>query len=341
MRVLYHGPYTDGLGADRWIWQSWKDGFEALQHPFHTLRTGEALEAKLDEVKPDLFFTFVNLLRLEDEHVCATIQAFRRRGGRVFLWIVWPPDPDTDARRVRVIAHEDVADVYFGEREPESMSAFGRDTGKAYQVIPNAASPRDHYPVPPSPKYQFDVVYLGANLPKKRWFVESVLNPLARRYRVGIFGPGWTLHDQILRATSKASKTVGAFRLARAIDQWRTSVPVDEERQLYSSAKICLNFHERAADGSQPHYIVNQRTFKIPACGGFQLCDDVPAIRRYFEEDELVMLPLIGRAWLEAIEYFLTHDEERRRIQTKGTARALRDHLSTNRVRRVEELMRR
>src|SRR5207248_8747832 len=64
-------------------------------------------------------------------------------------------------------------------------------------------------------------------------------------------------------------------------------------RLYYSSAKICLNFHEREPDGSQPHYIVNQRTFKIPACGGFQMCDEVPAIRKYFSDSEIVLLPLV------------------------------------------------
>src|SRR5207237_5474244 len=133
-------------------------------------------------------------------------------------------------------------------------------------------------------------------------------------HRVGVFGPGWSLQDTVLRAWSKACKLARAYPVARAIDRARISIPPDAERQLYSSAKIALNFHEREDDGSQPHYIVNQRAFKIAACGGFQICDFVPALRKYFSEDEVVMATEPGD-WLDKVEYFLAHDDERQQIR--------------------------
>ena len=36
--------------------------------------------------------------------------------------------------------------------------------------------------------------------------------------------------------------------------------------------------------------------------------------------------------WFRKIDYYLTHDDERTRIQAKGTARALREHTYHNRV---------
>jgi spore maturation protein CgeB len=106
-----------------------------------------------------------------------------------------------------------------------------------------------------------------------------------------------------------------------------------KENKLYSSAKICLKFHEREADGSQPHLIVNQRVFKIAACGGFQVYDAVPPIRKYFAEGEIVLAdPNRPDEWFRKIDYYLTHDDERTRIQAKGTARALREHTYHNRV---------
>ena len=338
MSVLYHLPYPHGLGADRWICETWRSGFEGLGHRFSLFQAGERLENRIQETDATLFFSSINVLHIADPSVLATLQTIRARGTKVLLWVHWPLEPTIDPRCADVLIRQNVADIYFGEREPEQMVAFEREAGKRYHVIPHAADPNCHFPVEASSKYQFDVVYLGANLPKKRWFVESVLRPLGRRYRVGLFGPGWTRTDDLLRVCSKACKTVGAFNLARMVDRLRITIPPDEERQLYSSAKIALNFHERERDGSQPHYIVNQRTFKIPACGGFQVCDDVPAIRKYFESDEVIMAKLDASDWLAKVEYFLLHDDERERIRAKATRRALRDHLSTRRVQQVLEL---
>ena len=336
--VLYHLPYSDGVGADRWICEAWRNGFETLGYEFHLLQAGEDLQSRVGETRADLFFSAINYLRIEDARVQAELRTIRAQGTKVLLWVHWPLESSVDPRRAEVLLREDPADVYFGEREAEQMEAFQRETRKLYHVIPNAADPKYHYPTPPTQKYAYDVVYLGANLRKKRWFAETVLRPLSRRYRVRLFGPGWTWHDHLLRTCSKACKLSGALGWAKAVDRLRLTVPVDEERQLYSSARIALNFHEREDDGTQPHYIVNQRTFKIPACGGFQICDWVPAIRKYFRDDEIVLAKLDADDWLRKVEYFLTHHAERQAIQEKGTQRALNEHMSTMRVRRVLEL---
>ena len=123
-----------------------------------------------------------------------------------------------------------------------------------------------------------------------------------------------------------------------AINRLRVVIPPDEENHLYSSAKICLNFHEREEDGSQPHYIVNQRAFKIPACGGFEMCDYVPALSKYFSADEIVMAT-DPEDWFKKIDYFMTHEEDRRHIRQNGTRRALRDHTYHNRIEELVKLI--
>ena len=337
MRVLYHIPYPDGLGADRWICEGWREGFRALGHEFHLLTARERLSERTKAIRPDLFFTAINLIDLEREQ--ATLRAMRGQGTKVLLWVHWPLEARIDPRRGEALKQDDVADVYFGEREPEQMEPFQRETGKRYHVIPNAANPALHFPVAPVTRYRYDIVYLGANLRKKRWFAEEILRPLRRKYRVGVFGPGWSMRDQVLRAGSRLCRLAGAFQVAKTIDLSRITVPPDAERALYSSSAVALNFHEREDDGSQPHYIVNQRAFKIPACGGFQICDEVPAIRKYFGEDEVVTAPLDPAEWMARIEYFLRHNQEREAIRAKGAHRALREHLSTHRVNSVLALL--
>jgi spore maturation protein CgeB len=337
MRVLYHIPYPHGLGADRWICEGWREGFRALGHEFHLLAAGERLSERARTTRPDLFFTAINLIDLERER--ATLRMMRDQGVKVLLWVHWPLEARIDPRRADVLKRDDVADVYFGEREPEQMEPFQRETGKRYHVIPNAANPALHFPVAPVPRYRYDIVYLGANLRKKRWFAEHILRPLRKKYRVGVFGPGWSVRDRVLRAGARLCRMARAFPVARAIDRARIAVPPEAERALYSSATVALNFHEREEDGSQPHYIVNQRTFKIPACGGFQICDEVPAIRKYFGDDELVMVPLDPAEWMARIEYFLRHEQEREAIRARGAQRARQEHLSTHRVQSVQAIL--
>ena len=157
---------------------------------------------------------------------------------------------------------------------------------------------------------------------------------------MGLWGPQWTTRDNVLRATSHACKSLEMRNLASLIDRRRVSLPAERENQLYSSAKISLNFHEREDDGTQPHYIVNQRTFKIPACGGFQICDYVPAIAKYFDKTEIVMAKIDAEEWVEKVQYFMRQEDARRDIQERGIKRAQADHMYTNRVELVLKLIR-
>lgn len=327
MRVLYYIPALGTTGADRWIYEGWRHAFVDTGHEFFELTARDEWRNRIRQVRPDLLF-IPNLIDVARQR--STLLWAREKGIRVFLIVHWP----MGERDVRVIRTDDVADVFFGEREPESMREFESATGRPYRLIPNAANRLWHFPTQPVDRYAYDIVYLGAYLPKKRKIFHDVLVPLARRYRCGIFGPYWTLRDNLLRGGQKVFRLTGFDRGARYLNRLRIVVPPEEENRLYSSAKICVNFHEREDDGSQPHYIVNQRAFKIPACGGFQICDHVPALTKYFAEDEIV----VARDpddWFRKVDYYLTHERQRREIQSRGAQRALRDHTYHNRLRAV------
>lgn len=283
MNILYHIPYTNSTGADRWIYEGWRDAFRDCGHNFYELTDYDDWREKVLVTNPDIFFVtnFIDNLNEKKEF----LTWLRSHGTKIFLIVDWPMRGED----LEVITKDVVADFYFGEREPESMVEFERATGQTYHVIPNAANRLLHFPAEAVRKYQFDIVYLGANLPKKKWFTDNILLPLKTKYKVGVFGPYWTLRDNMFRTAQRFCRKARFKRGADYFNKLRIVIPPDEENQLYSSAKICLNFHEREEDGSQPHYILNQRTFKIPACGGFQICDYVPALRKYFSEDEVVM----------------------------------------------------
>jgi spore maturation protein CgeB len=293
------------------------------------LRDEDNVESRLFGAKADLFMTDLCVIDLNKQG--ELLKRVRAAGTKVGMWVHWPPATSA-TRNTDYLINNDVADLYYGERELDH-AAFHRDTGKSYVCIPHAANPKYHFPAEPSDKYATDILYIGSRLPHKRWFEVNVLNHLIQegKYKVTIIGVGWSVYDQTLRAARRLTRIFDWSALKDAIEKRMVKIPLDEERFYYSSAKICLNFHEREPDGSQPHYIVNQRAFKIPACGGFQICDEVPALRNYFDEDEIVLLPLDQRKWLDSIRYYLENDGEREAIRKKGAARAKKDHLSVNR----------
>lgn len=329
MKILYHIPYPSATGADRWIYEGWRDGFHDLGHDVYEFTAFDPLLEKARQVRPDVFMTAVNLVDFKKNY--QALVEMKEKGTKICMWIHWPLIATCQYEEEYVLNH-DLVDVYFGEREPEGMADFESTVEKKYHVIPNAANKRNHFPAAPVQKYQYDLVYLGAKLPMKRWFFSNVLLPVSKKYRVGIFGPYWTLKDNFYRALTKSCAKIQFKSGVDFFNKLRIQIPADEENQLYSSAKICLNFHEREQDGVQSHIIVNQRTFKIPACGGFQICDHVKPIRRYFSDKELVMANYSAQEWFELIEYYIQNERERAMIREAGIKKALSEHTYHNRV---------
>jgi len=337
-KIIFNCPYIYGPGAIKWIVASWEEGFRLKGYEFHTCQDDRTLEAMWERIRPQILYCDIVATRIEDPEIRSFLAKARSAGTKVCLNVFWPLAGQPEAR-AEALRRYDVADLYSGEREPDSMGSFELDCGRPYVTLPQSASPRFHFPTEPVARYQYDVVYLGAKLPNKRWFNENVIAPLRRKYRLGLFGPAWTVRDNSLRAGSKLARMAGLPGVAKTFDRYRIYVPEEDENKLYSSARISLNFHEREADNSQSHHIVNQRTFKIAACGGFQIADPVSALPRYFANDEIVTAGFDAREWMDKVAYYLSHDDERLAIQQRATTRALREHMAHHRVELLEKLL--
>lgn len=336
--VLCNFPYLGGVGAVRWIAAAWIEGFKQRGYVVHTCDESSNLADRCREIQPDILYCDIAGTRIEEEACRALILEMRARGTKVVMNVYWPMT-DQPLNRVEALHRYNLADLYCGEREPDSMSGFTTFVGKPYVTIPQFANPRFHYPVKPNRKFAYDIAFVGAKLPHKRWFNERILGELQKRYRVGLFGPYWTLGDNALRVLSKGARIAGIVPLALMFDRSRVSLSEEEEACLYSSSKILLNFHEREPDNSQPHHIVNQRTFKIAACGGFQIVDPVKALGKYFSSDEIVTAGFDPGDWFKKIDHYLKHEDERKSIQRRATDRALREHMAQNRVEFLEKLL--
>ncbi len=332
MKILYHIPFRHGLGADRWIYEGFRDAFHELGHEVFAFENHEKLERKVEETEPHMIITSQNDILLLKENILPLLKNFRRGGGKVFVRV--GEDFAESEERKRLLREESWCDVYFTGYSLRVMRNFAELAGKACIQIPFAANAKTHFPVPPVKRYEVDLCFVGGYLPKKKVVFRKLLFPLLKKYRVLIFGPGWTFQDRALGASGVLLRRMKLHRLREAVYKRRVGLPADEERTLYSSAKISLNIHEYSECG-EILGLSNEREFKIPAGGGFQLSDFCPGLEAFFVPDREIVIARDERDWFQKIEYYLTHEEERRTIQEAGTRRALRDHTYHHRAKQI------
>lgn len=325
MKVLYHILYPEGMGDDRFTYDGYRDAFTDLGHSVFPLTERDNIVEKFNNLKPDLFVAEGNFLMQDFARQAFLFKKFRSLGGRVVLhgamsdWLS------------QEIKKETMIDRYYSEIDPtEEFPHFPKNLFTKMHWL--GASRKYHFPTAPVEKYKCDICFVGANLPMKKEAFEKLLFPLFKTYHVKVFGGDWDWLDKyFLHPLAVIERRLGLGGLI-AKTRVRRQVPVGDENKVYSSAKICLNITESHPGTTLK--TINARTFKIPASGGFEVCDYVSQLREFFTEDEVIM-PLTESEWFEKIDYYLRNELARKAIQEKGTKRALEEHTFHSRVKKI------
>jgi spore maturation protein CgeB len=213
---------------------------------------------------------------------------------------------------------------WFEQDEP-LMDGFTQTTGRTFATIHFAADKTLYYREPDE-RFDCDVCYVGSYLPMKRPFLKKHVLPLREKYDLRIYGSDWTFGNRILGNVQKVGQyfNINPLKKVRSL-----KLTLADERKLYSSARISLNVHEEQVKIRNCE--INERTFKILACGGFQVCDNVPLLRKFFGTDELVIAKNIAD-WFEKIDYFVRNPEKRGLYIEAAHRKVLADHTYHNRV---------
>jgi spore maturation protein CgeB len=221
-------------------------------------------------------------------------------------------------------------DIFFHwmEQDDPYMIGFSEVTGYPFYTILLAADKKKYF-YEYDEKYNADISYVGSFLPNKRDFIIKHLFPLFKKYRVKIYGSDWNFKDRLLGYVQKFGQYFN-IDLLKNVRQIKLSI--DEERKIYSSSIISLNIHEehQRMFGSD----FNERTLKIMASGGFEICDNVKILRKYFSEDELVIAK-DTEDWFWKIDYFLNNQDKRIPIIEAGRKKVLKEHTYHNRVNQI------
>jgi spore maturation protein CgeB len=339
VKVLYHIPSLDSIYAHRTIYHGYRNAFLDLGHEFQPFTLDHRLDEVLQHYRPDLFITASHsFYRRQLDY--ALLRRFRNEGLRVLVKIDFWDSPlsalrineakslKDEPRIVDMIASGELGDFFFHvvEQDDPRMAGFSERTGRPFYTVPLAA---DRIALKPAfdPRFDADISYVGTSLPEKRAFFKEHVFPLGRRHTLRIYGQDWSRLDRSLAWVQRAGQYLNIKPLARLR---KPRLQLEDEARIYASSKVSINVHEeyqRRFGGD-----CNERTFKIPFCGGFEVVDQVACLDRYFERGRELAVASTGGEWVDMVEHYLRHPEARASMIDAGRQRVARDHTYHNRV---------
>jgi len=290
------------------------------------------------EYKPDIFFTALSPLNLKFLDLTVLKKA-KLTGTKVFVNIPFWKSPFSKLRinetasleknnnYIELLKSTDYGDIYYNscEQNDKRMDGFEEVVRKKYHTVLLAADKTLIFPEKDN-KFKADISYIGTNLPEKRYFFNEVIKPLKKKFNVKIYGQDWTLFDNTLGYIQKFGQY---FNLAYLENIRKPKLKLSDERKIYNTSIISINIHE---EYQKKYGDLNERTFKIPLAGGFEIIDDVSSLKKYFDVGKEIIVAYDKDDWHQKISYYVKNPKEREKIIKAGKKRILEEHTYHNRV---------
>lgn len=346
MVVLYHQPSLATIYAQRTIYFGYKNAFEDLGHTFLTLTDDDDLADTLKKHQVDLFMTASHFYWRKSLDL-QLLKRYREKGLKVLVKVdFWRypqakrsiSEPDSlqdDKELVGLIKNGMMGDYFHHVVAPGDwrMEGFKETTSYTCHTIPLAADKialKPHY----RKKFNSDLAFLGTCSPTKKAAFANLLFPLKKQYDLKLYGQDWTAGDRALGWVQRFGQyfNIPVLKTIR-----KPKLKLEEEAEIYQSAKISLNIHEY----QQVKYggDCNERAFKIPFCGGFQIADNVSCLHNYFVDDKEIIITKDGADWFAKIRYYLDNPQERAAIIAAGQKKVAEHHTYHNRVAQIEKIV--
>lgn len=164
-----------------------------------------------------------------------------------------------------------------------------------------------------------DVIFIGAFHLNKMPLLARVKKAFGRRMR---------LHGLI-----NIKKNV-YFNVMYGFPGWVSPVPFEMYVPLYQRAKIGINVHNRG-----DYTVGSYRLFDLPANGVMQISDGGDYLDSFFKVGEEIEIYHNADELIGKIQYYLAHDEERKRIALNGFTRTREEYAIANLLQSVAVLL--
>lgn len=112
---------------------------------------------------------------------------------------------------------------------------------------------------------------------------------------------------------------------------YETEVPF-----IYQNSRINLNVTSKTIESGIP-----QRVFDILSCGGFCMTNYQPEIAEYFADGQELVMYSDMKDLSNKVEYYLTHEDERKQIAQNGCRKVLREFELGKRIAVMLEIVER
>lgn len=189
--------------------------------------------------------------------------------------------------------------------------------------LPLCVNPKMFYPRRTSPKYQYDIVFIG-NAFRNRTALFDELAPYLKQKKVLIAGGFW----ERLKTYEQLSPFIS-----------HGFIPPEETANYYSGAKLVINIHRPWEEGQDnrnsfrlPSRSINPRTYEISACGTMQLTDVRDDLGNFYRPGYDLDTFGSAKELQQKIEYYLEHEKERRMYALRGLRTTMRNHTFTARL---------
>lgn len=335
-------PFLDIDNAGRTIYHGYENAFTDLGYKFSTFTANSDLKKIFAEFKPNIFITSLNHYHLKFLNL-DLLKKQKQKGLKVFVNTPFWNSPiskfrineasslSKNKKYIKLIKSGDYGDIYFNSCKNDDlrMDGFEKVTGYKHHTIPLAADKLVIFPQY-SKKFRADVSYIGTYLPEKKKFFDTAVLPLRKRYELKIYGQGWTFSERLINNLDKLGKY---FDLPLIKSLQKPKLRLEDERKVYSSSTISINVHEEYQKKFGGD--CNERTFKIPLAGGFEIVDDVNCIKKYFKEGIELVIATNKTDWFDKIDYYIKNPEKRLLIIEAGKKKVLKEHTYHNRVNKI------
>lgn len=242
------------------------------------------------------------------------LQEIRKRGIITALWFVEDYNRFTTWQ-----AYAKHFDYIFTIQKDDCINAVKAAGCPNVYYVPTACDPVIHHPLqnPLSSQEQnrwgSDVSFVGAGYHNRQQLFAYLTG-----YNFKIWGTEWPdcrPFDKLVQ------------------DEGRRISP-EEYIKIFNSSKINLNLHSSTErDGVDPSGdFINPRTFELAASGNFQLTDPRAYLTDVFTPGEDIVTFQNIRELKEKIDYYLVHEEERKKITTKARKIVLEKHTYQHRL---------
>ncbi|WP_227939404.1 CgeB family protein [Alkalihalobacillus deserti] len=258
--------------------------------------------------QPDIVLTLVG-----DKLPSEMLQWLKKMKFKIALWLT--EDPYYIDRAIKHLPNYDyVFTIDIAALKYYHLQGFNNVYHLPLGTDPNTFSPKSF-----KKKYVSDICLIGYPYRSRVTIIKKLLKESS--YRIIVSG-GWQEHleesDQL-----------------QIIRGW---LPPQKVATYYSNAKIVLNTHRSYNEEMNENRIgvnnqsVNNRTFDIAACGGFQLIEHKEDLTTHFLKGEEIISFKSQQDLLEKVVHFFKNDKMREDIKEKGRQRVLLEHTFHHRL---------